>query len=143
MQRKTVMKFQAILESNRKQLLLNANLASRNFGIERDDLFDETDQAISDLAQGMKMRLGNREALYLKKIEAAFQRIQDGTYGECVSCGGDIGERRLEARPTADLCIDCKEESERSENLSAEGRKPKSVGASLYDLRAIAKAGGE
>src|SRR3989344_3342653 len=98
-------------------------------------MLDEIDHAISDLAQEFKLRMGNREALYLKKIQGAFQRITDGTCGVCQACGGDISEKRLEARPTAELCIDCKEETEKTENLSAEGRKPKSVGRTLADMK--------
>lgn len=143
MKKDTLMKFQQILEQHKAQILVNNNLVNRTYGTERDELFDETDQALSDLAQGMQMRLGNREALYLKKIESAFLRIEDGTYGDCAECGAQIGERRLEARPTADLCIDCKEESEHNERLSAEGRKPKSIGHSLTDYRSLAKASGE
>src|SRR3954464_14685425 len=43
----------------------------------------------------------------LQEIEAALQRIQDGTYGQCTNCGKQIPEERLEARPYATLCIDC------------------------------------
>jgi DnaK suppressor protein len=128
-------KFRKILIEQRLSLLTNVQIKSASFGTSRDELLDEMDHAISDLAQEMRLRMGNREALYLKKIEGAFQRIQEGTYGSCLACGAEIGEKRLEARPTAELCIDCKEESERNENSSAEGRKPKSVGRSIAELK--------
>jgi len=69
--------------------------------------------------------------LYFKKIEEALLRIKEGTYGRCQECHGYIGAKRLEARPTAELCIECKESAERLENLSAEGRKPKSLGRAI------------
>ena len=49
----------------------------------------------------------------LLEIEAALQRIEDGTYGICTNCGKQIAEERLEARPWATLCIDCQRERER------------------------------
>ena len=128
-------KFSKILNEQRQSLLASVQVKGASFGTSRDELLDEMDHAISDLAQEMRMRMGNREALYLKKIEGAFIRIQEGTYGHCLACGAEIGEKRLEARPTAELCIDCKEESERNENSSAEGRKPKSVGRSITELK--------
>jgi DnaK suppressor protein len=50
----------------------------------------------------------------LAEIDAALNRIEQGTYGICESCGKPIGEERLEARPWATLCIDCKRREERS-----------------------------
>ncbi len=43
----------------------------------------------------------------ISQIELALSRIEDGDYGECANCGNDIAEKRLEAQPTAILCIDC------------------------------------
>lgn len=135
MNRETIMKFKNILEEHKIQLLQSVKAKASILNTNKDDLMDEVDHALADLAQEFKMRMGNREALYLKKINSAFQRILDGSYGICAECGGNINEKRLEARPTAELCIDCKEESEKKESLSAEGRKPKSVGRSLYDAK--------
>jgi len=135
MRKESIMKFKGILKQQKEQVLASAKLKVQAFSTNKDDMLDEIDHAISDLAQEFKLRMGNREALYLKKIQGAFQRITDGTYGVCQACGGDISEKRLEARPTAELCIDCKEETEKTENLSAEGRKPKSVGRTLADMK--------
>ena len=98
-----------------------------------DDLLESYDhpQASFKLEQGMHMRLGNRESLYFKKVEEALLRIQEGVYGICKSCDGDIGAKRLEARPTAEMCIDCKEAEERRERHSADGRRAKSLGATI------------
>jgi DnaK suppressor protein len=84
--------------------------------------------AMNDIEQGMKMRLGNRESLYFRKVEEALLRIKEGTYGLCLQCDGQISVKRLEARPTAELCIECKEAAEKSELLNAEGRRHKSLG---------------
>ena len=131
MQNGVLMKFKGILETEMDTVIRKARANAATFAGAKDRLSDEADMATADLEQGMNMRMGNRESLYLKKVMQALERIKDGSYGECHSCGGDISERRLEARPTAELCIACKEETERSENLSVEGRKPKSVGRAL------------
>lgn len=96
-----------------------------------EDLMDEADLASSDIEQGMKMRMANRENFKVKRLHKSLDKIKDGTYGECESCSADIGFARLSARPIAELCIACKEEEERKENLSAVGRKPKSMGQGL------------
>ena len=51
----------------------------------------------------------------MKKIEIALNKIAEKTYGECENCGEDIGVARLQARPVAQLCIDCKTEQESME----------------------------
>ncbi|MGZ3693261.1 MAG: TraR/DksA family transcriptional regulator [Bdellovibrionota bacterium] len=97
----------------------------------QEDLMDEADLASSDIDQGMKMRMANRENFKVKRLHRALDKIKDGSYGECDSCGSDIGFARLSARSIAELCIACKEDEERKENLSAVGRKPKSMGHTL------------
>lgn len=97
----------------------------------QEDLMDEADLASSDIEQGMKMRMANRENFKVKRLHRALDKIRDGSYGECEGCGSDIGYARLSARIIAELCIACKEDEERKENLSAVGRKPKSLGQTL------------
>jgi DnaK suppressor protein len=65
-------------------------------------------------------RLREREATLLVKIDRALDKIKEGTFGTCESCGEKIGLKRLEARPVADLCIECKTEQERNERTMAE-----------------------
>lgn len=71
-------------------------------------LADLNDRATQEETFALKLRARDRERKLLKKIEEALQRIDDKEYGYCESCGEEIGIRRLEARPTAVLCIDCK-----------------------------------
>jgi DnaK suppressor protein len=123
------------LEIARRDLLANGKTMRVDFNINKDELLDEVDMAVNDVEQGMKMRLGNRESLYFRKVEEALLRIQEGTYGLCLDCGSQIGVKRLEARPTAELCIDCKENAEKAENLNAEGRRHKSLGE-MVDFKA-------
>ncbi len=68
----------------------------------------------------MSLRLRDRERVLLKKIDKTIEKIEDGSYGICESCGEEIGTKRLEARPVTDLCIRCKEEQEKIEKAYAE-----------------------
>jgi DnaK suppressor protein len=124
----TIETLQIMLEQQRREILHNGKTIRIDYNVDKDELLDEADTASHDIEQGMKMRLGNRESLYFRKIEEALLRIRNGTYGRCVECNGEIGERRLEARPTAELCIECKEGAENAETKNAEGRRHKSLG---------------
>ncbi|MEY3182884.1 MAG: polymerase-binding protein DksA [Pseudomonadota bacterium] len=73
-----------------------------------DVLADLNDRATQEEAFNLELRTRDRERKLLKKIEDALQQIDEKEYGYCESCGIEIGIRRLEARPTAALCIDCK-----------------------------------
>lgn len=128
MNKERLKKFRKIFEAQRKSLLFNDRIVRDDFSVCNDDRYDEIDQATTDVEQSMRMRLRNRETLYIKKVEEALARIEEGTFGECEECGEDIELRRLEARPTATLCVGCKEEQERKEGLSAAGRQFKSLG---------------
>ncbi len=125
---KAIQQLQVMLEQQRKEILSNGKTLRVDYNVDKDELLDEVDTASHDIEQGMKMRLGNRESLYFKKIEEALLRIKDGTYGNCVECGAQIGAKRLEVRPTAELCIECKETAENAETKNAEGRRHKSLG---------------
>ncbi len=76
---------------------------------------DEIDKTNAQKEQALNVRLDQRNILFLKKVEQAKQKILDGSYGECEDCGDDISQKRLLARPTASLCINCQEEKERDE----------------------------
>src|SRR5665647_2522505 len=77
---------------------------------------DEVDIVSTEKENQMDFRLKARTAVYLKKVRKSLQKIEDGSFGECEDCGADIGQTRLIARPTADLCIHCKELEEKEEN---------------------------
>jgi len=77
---------------------------------------DEVDIVSVEKENQMDLRLKARNAIYLKKVRKSLQKIEDGTFGECENCGIEIAFNRLTARPTADLCIQCKEAEEKEEN---------------------------
>jgi DnaK suppressor protein len=69
---------------------------------------DPTDRATQESEFSLELRTRDRERKLIKKIDEALNSISSGDYGYCETCGIEIGIRRLEARPTATLCIDCK-----------------------------------
>ncbi|HEY5594692.1 MAG TPA: RNA polymerase-binding protein DksA [Nitrospiria bacterium] len=78
---------------------------------------DMTDQASVEADQNFTLRLREREQKLLKKIDEALERISNGTFGICESCGEEISLKRLEARPVTTLCIDCKTRQEADEKI--------------------------
>ena len=69
---------------------------------------DPNDRASQETDMSLELRSRDRERKLIKKIDEAIERINTGDYGYCEVCGVEIGVERLEARPTAELCIDCK-----------------------------------
>lgn len=69
---------------------------------------DPADRATQEEEFSLELRTRDRERKLIKKIEKTLELIENDDYGYCESCGVEIGIRRLEARPTATLCIDCK-----------------------------------
>lgn len=69
---------------------------------------DPNDRASQESDVSLELRNRDRERRLIKKIDETIARIDGGEYGYCESCGVEIGLKRLEARPTATLCIDCK-----------------------------------
>lgn len=69
---------------------------------------DPNDRATQESEFSLELRTRDRERKLIKKIDEALGRIEQHDYGYCEACGVEIGVRRLEARPTATLCIDCK-----------------------------------
>lgn len=89
---------------------------------------DDVEQSISDYNNSHQLRFRNREVFYAKKIDKALKLFDTDEYGLCTECGCWIKFERLLARPTAEMCIVCKEESERDESSSFIGRQSKSLG---------------
>ena len=69
---------------------------------------DPTDRATQESEITLELRTRDREQKLIRKIEKSLATLEENDYGFCGSCGSEIGIRRLEARPTAELCIDCK-----------------------------------
>lgn len=119
--------FKKLFEIQRTDILATHELVDSDLELSKDDMLDEVDLTSVEMATAMKTRLKSRELLFLKKIEGALGRIRNGSFGICESCSEDIELRRLEARPTATLCVNCKEEQERLEHNHIDSRRSKSL----------------
>ena len=100
--------FKNILENWRLSLIKEVG---RTVGHMKDDAAnfpDPNDRASQETEFSLELRTRDRERKLLKKITETLDLIDSHEYGYCESCGADIGIRRLEARPTANLCIECK-----------------------------------
>jgi DnaK suppressor protein len=116
LRKRELTRFKQLLEEQRDQLLGNAKKAlSGDIHLDPDDFPDEIDTASSEVGLAFIGRLRERERGLLNKINSALEKIEQGTFGECEQCGEEIGMKRLEARPVAELCIDCKAEQEKLE----------------------------
>ena len=79
---------------------------------------DPSDRASQEEEFSIELRTRDRERKLIKKIEDSLERLKEDDFGYCEACGIEIGIKRLEARPTATLCIDCKTLSEIKEKQS-------------------------
>lgn len=100
--------FTAILTLLRKQIMEEADRTVTHMKDDAINYPDPNDRASQEEEFRLELRARDRERKLLKKIEEALQLLTDKEYGYCEVCGIEIGLRRLEARPTATLCIDCK-----------------------------------
>jgi DnaK suppressor protein len=115
-----MLKFKKILETQRDELLGNAQKTiTGEIHLDPDDFPDEIDAASSEMNLAFQGRLRERERGLIAKIMQALRKIEEGVYGECESCGEEISLKRIEARPVAELCIDCKAEQEALERRNA------------------------
>ena len=82
---------------------------------------DPADRATMESERNLTLRIRDRERKLKNKIQEALARIEDGTFGICEDCEGEIGFARLEARPVTTLCINCKSEQEQDEEKHQTG----------------------
>src|SRR5215813_554080 len=103
-------KFQAILTAKHDEICRST--AREGITIERTaDALDETQSAA---ARELTTRSLEREAKLLRNVRLALARVADGTYGTCMECEEEIGQKRMQAVPWAVLCLTCQENAERS-----------------------------
>ncbi|QSX29354.1 MULTISPECIES: RNA polymerase-binding protein DksA [Shewanella] len=111
--------FKKILEAWRNQLREEVDRTLSHMQDEAANFPDPVDRAAQEEEFSLELRARDRERKLIKKIEKTLQKIEEDDFGFCDSCGVEIGIRRLEARPTADLCIDCKTLAEIKEKQMA------------------------
>ncbi|MGX9418517.1 RNA polymerase-binding protein DksA [Vibrio sp. RC27] len=100
--------FTKILSAWRNQLRDEVDRTVHHMQDEAANFPDPVDRASQEEEFSLELRNRDRERRLIKKIEKTLIKIEEDEFGFCESCGVEIGVRRLEARPTADLCIDCK-----------------------------------
>ena len=100
--------FRKILEAWKTQLREEVDRTVDHMKDEAANFPDPVDRAAQEEEFALELRARDRERKLIKKIDEIIGKIDSGDYGYCESCGIEIGLKRLEARPTATLCIDCK-----------------------------------
>ena len=111
--------FREILNAWKKELLDDINKTMSVMQDENINLPDPNDRATLETDRSLELRTRDRERKLVKKINDSLVDLDKRDYGYCEDCGVDIGIKRLEARPTASLCIDCKSLSEIREKQNA------------------------
>ena len=100
--------FTGILQNWMQELMEEVDRTKKYMQAELNNHADPRDRASQEEQVSLERRTRDRERKLIKKIEKTILLIENGDYGFCEACGVEIGIRRLEARPTAELCIDCK-----------------------------------
>ena len=100
--------FRQILDDQKKGLGLDIDRTVHTMQDEATVFADPNDRATQESDMSLELRNRDRERKLIKKIDETIALIDSGDYGYCDKCGVEIGLKRLEARPTATLCIDCK-----------------------------------
>ncbi len=107
--------FRSILQAKLDELLGEADRTLEDMTGSDEHFPDPTDRATVESDRGFELRIRDRERKLIRKIKKALERIEDGSFGICEECGEEIGIKRLEARPVATLCIECKSRQEKEE----------------------------
>ena len=111
------------LESHRRESLQTlAQLGRETRSPEPDDTQDSADLSTANASKELLFERSSQRRTMLRLIEAALQRIADGSFGVCVSCGDEIRPRRLQALPWTQFCLRCQEEIEREVGSNLSGR---------------------
>ncbi len=100
--------FRSILEAWKRELMEEVDRTVHHMKDDATNFPDPNDRASQESEFSLELRTRDRERKLIKKIDEALVRLDNDEYGDCEACGVEIGIRRLEARPTATLCIDCK-----------------------------------
>ena len=116
MRKREINRFRGVLETQLAALVGHGEQVVHELvGTGGEEIPDPNDRATVEERRNWSLRLGDRDRKLIGKIEGALARIEDGTFGTCLSCGKAIDPARLRARPVTDLCIACKTEAERGE----------------------------
>jgi DnaK suppressor protein len=112
MKKKDLDFFKKHLQQRMQELLSQADDTVSGMTTANDNFPDPTDRASLEADRNFMLRIRDRESKLIKKIKQALERIENGTYGICESCGEEISIKRLKARPVTTQCIECKAKEE-------------------------------
>ena len=107
--------FKRKLMNWKNELLKESSQTLNNLQSENEAKPDITDRASEEIDRSFELRTRDRERKLINKIDAALQRIEDGSYGYCDETGDPISIKRLEARPVATLSLEAQEMHEKAE----------------------------
>ncbi len=113
MRRRELEHYRKLLDRKRADLIARVRNALADAGREGEGAPDLGDRAVTTTSQEVLFQLSAEERDVLRLIDEALHRIEDGSYGKCVHCGGPIQTARLEAVPWARHCIECQELQDR------------------------------
>lgn len=119
MNKKQLDHFRRLLEDWKSELGEDIDRTVHTMQDEATVFADPNDRASQESDMALELRNRDRERKLIKKIDETIAKIEAGEYGYCNSCGVEIGLKRLQARPTASLCIDCKQLEEMRERQVA------------------------
>lgn len=127
LKKKQISELKEKINSERERILTSfKQLDQEEFHLKGEDRADECDQATSEYERAQLLRFKKRDLFYVKKLTKALEKFDTDDYGICEECDESIKFERLLARPTAELCISCKDESEREEQGNFMARQSKS-----------------
>jgi DnaK suppressor protein len=120
-------KLKDTIQAERERVLNSSGIDQEMFSLKSEEQKDEVDSASADYERSQMLRFKNRNAFYAKKLAGALEKMATEEYGICEECDEGISFRRLLARPTAQLCISCKDDAEREESNNFISRQSKTL----------------
>jgi DnaK suppressor protein len=116
MEKKKLEQFKKRLETRQQELRRNVSRTEQDGrSADEDSAQDIADRAASSYNKEFLFHQSNNERQLLQMVESALERIRQGSFGECISCGKDINPKRLEAVPWTRHCIECQEKMEKGQ----------------------------
>lgn len=115
MEEKDLQQLKEQLEGIKAEILEDVEQTLTEMTDQNGNIPDPNDRATVESDRNFELRIRGRERKLMDKVNEALGRIDEGTYGICVGCGEDIALKRLQARPVASFCIECKTKQEKLE----------------------------
>ena len=112
MKKKDINYFKELLDNRLEELLGSADDTVSGMTESKENFPDPTDRASLEADRNFMLRIRDRESKLINKVKKALERIENGTFGICESCGEEISIKRLNARPVTTQCIECKTKDE-------------------------------